>query len=123
MKAFLRKLLLGLLVGGVTPAWAASGIEEYHPAPNQPHAYLAPRSSAVSTLVIGFDVGSADDVTVSGITRLTQHALVEARPGPRWISAWPGEEAICSPLSPPGFSTRASRIRPMARMTRWPTRR
>ena len=68
-------LLLTLLAG--LPAGTFGQVQRVHPSPSHPEVVFAVRDAPVSSLVVSFDVGSADDV-VPGITRLSQHALLEA---------------------------------------------
>ena len=43
-----------------------------------PRLVLAPRDAADATIVVVFDTGSIDDRLTSGVTRVTQHALLHA---------------------------------------------
>jgi predicted Zn-dependent peptidase len=48
--------------------------------PGRPRVILAPRDSPQATLSVTFDVGSYDEEGIPGLTRLAQHAMLEANP-------------------------------------------
>jgi predicted Zn-dependent peptidase len=71
-------LLALLLALGPAPTRAAFEVEALHEGPDRPHLLLAPRPAETATLVVRFPVGSVDDGGLSGLTRLTQQALLAA---------------------------------------------
>lgn len=60
------------------PARAEFEVEVIHDGPDRPRLLLAPRPAETSTLVLRFETGSVDDGGLSGLTRLSQAALLAA---------------------------------------------
>lgn len=68
-----------LTLASALPARAALGPAEVVPTgPGRPRLLLAPRAGEVAALRVTFAVGSVDDGTSPGLTRLSQYALLEA---------------------------------------------
>jgi hypothetical protein len=77
MRAPIAAAALALLLcpGLARPAFEVEALRE---GPDRPRLLLAPRTGELATLVIRFEVGAVDDGGLSGLTRLTQHALLAA---------------------------------------------
>jgi predicted Zn-dependent peptidase len=79
-------LLAGLVAAAVSAAPVRAGptppalepVEEVPTGRGRPRILLAPRAGEVAVLRVTFDVGSMDDGSSPGLTRLAQYALLEA---------------------------------------------